>query len=64
MSIDTPDMPAPPPPAKIPKPARRPERTEVVEPEDVQTGAPTDSGGRGRRTLARPTRSSGTGLNL
>ena len=58
--MDTPEIETP----VAKPPARRPERTEVVEPDDVVPGTPEELESRGRRALARPVPSSGTGISL
>lgn len=62
-SVFSPDIPDP------PDPARRPERREGVDPDDIVVGGQDDaeeSGRRGRRALRRPSGgdSVGTGLSV
>lgn len=47
----------------VPDPARRPERTEAINPEDIEIGQEeeTDPTKRGRRALRRPAGSGGGG---
>lgn len=55
---------------EAPDPARRPERTDVIDPDEIELGAPdaTDPTQRGRRALRRPSASGsggvGTGLSV